>query len=73
MLTQALRYLKGDRIIKTDIQRIENDSVDLANLNYPFLQFKNSSEDGFMICGDKSCFSQTNDIAQVNELITNSF
>lgn len=73
MLTQALRYLKGDRIIKTDVEKIQNSSVDLANLNYPFVHFKNSSEDGFMICGDKSCFSQTNDIRQVNELITNSF
>jgi hypothetical protein len=26
-----------------------------------------------MICGDKSCFANTNDIAEVNELLTNSF
>ena len=73
MLGQTLRYLKGDRIIKTDIQKIQDNSVDLANLDYPFTQFKNSDEDGYMVCGEKSCFSQTNEVSEINTLIKNSF
>jgi len=73
MLTQMFRYLKGDRIIKINKNNFDNSLYQLSKLNYPYLLYKLSNEDGFMICGDKSCFSNTKDINELNELISNSF
>ena len=73
MLTQSLRYVKGERIIKLHRDKLQTNALELAKLNYPFVQLKVSEDEGFMICGDKSCFANTNDIAEVNELLTNSF
>jgi len=73
MLTQAIRYLKGERIIKSTIQNLRNNSFKLASLNYPYVSLKASEDEGFMICGDKSCFANTSDINEVNNLLTNSF
>ncbi|ADN09021.1 thioredoxin domain-containing protein [Sulfurimonas autotrophica] len=72
MLTQALRYVKGDRIIKTNEQNINNYAYALAKIKYPFVEFKKSEDDDFMICGDKSCFANTQDLHQINKLIEQS-
>jgi len=73
MLTQMLRYLKGDRVIKSDLNNFAQNSKDLASLEYPFVHFKHSNEKGYMICGDKSCFAQSDDVNTLNGLIANSF
>lgn len=73
MFTQALRYLKGDRIIKTDFKNMKDNAKELANLKYPFIQFKHMQEAGYMVCSDKSCFSQSDDVLSLNKLIANSF
>jgi len=73
MLTQALRYIKGERIIKAKKENLQNSSSQLAKINYPFVQLKTSDESGFMICGDTSCFANTSDINEVNSLLENSF
>ena len=74
MLTQALRYLKGDRVIKTQTQNITTNTSTLATIHYPFTLFKSAQEQkGYMICGEKSCFSQTEDLNQIDTLISNSF
>ena len=72
MLTQALRYLKGDRIIKASLANLEHNSYSLAKLSYPFVLYKAASDDGFMICGEKSCFANTNDVVEIERLINNS-
>jgi len=73
MLTQALRYVKGDRIIKSSQDSLVFNSFELAKLQYPFTLLKQSDEESFMICGDKSCFANTSDINEVNKLLQNSF
>ena len=73
MLTQALRYVKDDRIIKAKVKNIQNNSYELAKITYPFVLYKASAEDGFMICGDKSCFANTTDVQKVNALLESSF
>ena len=73
MLTQVFRYLKGDRIIKSSQENLKASYFELASLNYPFTHYKASEDEDFMICGDKSCFSNTPDINEVNKLLTNSF
>lgn len=73
LLQEMLRYLKGDRIIKSTIDNIKVNSYKLASLNYPFTQFKQAQEKSFMVCSDKSCFANTDDISKLDELIQNSF
>ena len=72
MLTQVFRYLIGDRVVKASVEDLKRDSLTLAKLDYPFVQLKHSDEPGYMICGDKSCFANTQDARSVNELIKNS-
>ena len=73
MLTQVLRYLKGDRIIKSTLANIKNAIQTLTILDYPFVQYKVSEDSSYMVCGDKSCFANTSDINEINKLISNSF
>ena len=73
MLTQMFRYLKGDRIIKASLTHLQNSSLALASIEYPFVSYKVSQEDGFMICGDTSCFANTHDVNAINEIVLKSF
>jgi uncharacterized protein YyaL (SSP411 family) len=73
MLIQALRYVRGDRVIKTNEQNINNFAYALAKIKYPFVQFKKNEEEGFMICGDKSCFANTTNVNELDLHISNSF
>ncbi|MDQ7042554.1 MAG: DUF255 domain-containing protein, partial [Sulfurimonas sp.] len=72
MLVQVLRHLKGDRVIKTSLENIELNAFTLAKIDYPFILLKASQEDEYMICGEKSCFAQTSDAADINSLVSNS-
>ncbi len=73
MLTQVLRYLKGDRVIKATLQNLESKAFELSKLTYPFIHLKESTESGFMICGEKSCFAKTSEVSEINMAISNSF
>jgi uncharacterized protein YyaL (SSP411 family) len=73
MLTQVFRYLKGDRIIKSTQKNLETASIELAHILYPFIHLKMSEDDGFMICAQRSCFANTSDPKELNNLVSNSF
>ncbi|MCF6310227.1 MAG: thioredoxin domain-containing protein [Sulfurimonas sp.] len=73
MLSQTLRHLKGDRVIKSNQTNLETNSFELASLEYPFIQKKATNDMKYMICGDKSCFSNTNNINKINDIITDTF
>ena len=72
MLTQVFRYIKGDRIIKSKIFNLNNASLELASIKYPFTLLKASEDEGFMICGEKSCFANTTDVEEIDKLVSNS-
>jgi len=73
LLIEAIRYLKGDRVIKTSLQNLQNNSCELAEIRYPFTLFKADKEQNYLICGEKSCFATTEDIKELDLLIENSF
>ncbi len=73
MLNQSLRYLKGERIIKANQDKLQSNALNMIKLKYPFIQLKQNDEKGYMVCGEKSCFANTLDIQDLNSLITNSF
>lgn len=73
MLDQMLRYLKGNRILKSDTLNIKENLSKLNTLNYPYTLFVNNGEKDFMVCGDKSCFANTNELEKLDSIITNSF
>jgi hypothetical protein len=72
MLQQMLRYLKGDRLIKAKDKILLSNIKSLKAIQYPFIQVKLENIDEVMICGDVSCFANTKDISQVEELVNNS-
>ncbi len=73
MLRQMLRYLKGDRVIKSSQKNLESNTAELAYMKYPFIHKKASDNENFMVCGDKSCFANTDDINRINDIIQKSF
>ncbi len=73
MLMQMLRHLKGDRVIKTSLENIDINALTLAKIEYPFVLLKINEADEYMVCGEKSCFSQTLNAQELNSLVSNSF
>jgi len=73
MLSQMLRYLKGDRVIKSNLKNLEKSAKELASLNYPFVLKRATEDEDFMVCGDKSCFANTSKINKIDDIIKNSF
>jgi len=73
LFTQVLRYLKGDRVVKTSKNNIEISSFELSKISYPFTLFKESDTQEYMVCGDKSCFAKTDEIHKIDSLLENSF
>ncbi|WP_457746249.1 thioredoxin domain-containing protein [Sulfurimonas sp.] len=73
MLTQALRYVKGDRIVKSLNINLINNAYELSKIRYPFVALKSSTDESFMICGEKSCFANTSQLSEIDKLIANSF
>lgn len=73
MLRQMLRYLKGDIVIKSEQKKLQSNSLALAQLGYPFIQLKASEDKNYMVCGDKSCFANTDNINDINDIIKKSF
>ena len=72
MLEQVLRYTKGERIIKSTQDNLSNHIDKLSALKYPFILLKSDSNSEYLICGDKSCFSSTDDLEELDKLIINS-
>ena len=73
MLRQTLRYLKGDRVIKSNLNNLESNSYELSLLKYPFIHKKATEDIQYMVCGDKSCFANTDSINKINDIILKSF
>lgn len=73
MLIQALRYVKGDRIVKSQEHNLTNNALALSKLKYPFIELKKSEDEDFMVCGQMSCFAHTSDINEIENIIKNSF
>lgn len=66
---QAIRYLRGDRIIKGTKKLLKES----PSFTYPFVLLKSDeSVDGYLICGENSCFASTYDVNTVNTLITST-
>ncbi|WP_297442116.1 thioredoxin domain-containing protein [Sulfurimonas sp.] len=73
MLIQALRYVKGDRIVKSQEHNLTNNALALSKLKYPFIELKKSEDQDFMVCGQMSCFAHTSNINEIENIIKNSF
>ncbi len=72
MLKQMLRHLKGDRVIKSTVENLTANADKLIQLHYPFIQYKQSEDSSFMVCGAKSCFANSDDVSSLDELIASS-
>ncbi|WP_310441283.1 thioredoxin domain-containing protein [Sulfurimonas sp.] len=73
MLREMLRYIKGDRVVKSNQKNLEQNALQLASLEYPFIQKKASDDENYMVCGAKSCFGATQNLNEINDIIKKSF
>lgn len=73
MLTQMLRYLKGERVVKASASTLIDSACEIAKLSYPFVLTKASSEEKILICGSQSCFAACEKIDEIDDAIKNSF
>ncbi|MBN2816132.1 MAG: thioredoxin domain-containing protein [Campylobacterales bacterium] len=73
MLTQIIRYVKGERIIKSNLQNLQNASFELAKLPYPFVSHKVTDDTEFLICAEKNCFANTANVNELAALLLKSF
>jgi uncharacterized protein YyaL (SSP411 family) len=73
MLTQVIRYIKEDRVIKSSLSNLTDNAYELAKIRYPFVLYKSEERNDYMICGKMSCFANTHDVKELNGLISNSF
>lgn len=66
---QCIRYLKGDRIIKASKTLLS----ECGKFNYPFILLKtDESVEGYLLCGENSCFASTTNIQELEKLIEKS-
>jgi hypothetical protein len=72
MLKQMLRYLKGDRVIKSTLKNLLKNASSLASLQYPFISYKVSENDSYMVCGESSCFADTKNLSALDKIIQDS-
>ncbi len=72
MLDQMLRYLKEDRVIKSNSKNLQMSSIDIAHINYPYILKKATMDEDFLVCGTNSCFANTKESTKLQELILNS-
>ncbi|MBU0631274.1 thioredoxin domain-containing protein [bacterium] len=72
MLDMTLRYLKGERIIKSELGNLNAHAQIIAHVSYPYVLKQPSSNSDFLVCGTNSCFANTEDANQIEEIINNS-
>ena len=69
LFDQALRSIKGSRVIKAKKEALET----LPPLAYPYVHRHEADETGYLICGEQSCFANTADPKEVNDLLQKTF
>lgn len=70
LTAEVIRQIKEQRIIKNKSDALSRINLPLA---YPFVLLKNDETlNEFTVCGENSCFAATQEVAQLNELITST-
>lgn len=64
-----LRYLKDDIIIKANSNLLEKEIDKRETICYPYILFKNSTEEHFQLCNSNSCFAKENSFEEVKSYI----
>jgi uncharacterized protein len=70
LTAEVIRHLRGERLLKGKSETL-NQITPL--FSFPFLLLKNDETlDELLICGENSCFSSTNEIAKLDDLISST-
>jgi len=65
----VIRYLYDDIIIKAKEEKLKPEIPRFDALPYPFTLFKNSTNDGMMVCNTSACFGHEKTVGGVIELL----
>lgn len=69
MLSAMLRYLRGDAIIKSNAANLQKHALAISLIEYPFVIKYASTDSGFLLCRQDSCFANVEDIDEVKKSI----
>ncbi len=67
LANEAIRYLKDDKIIKSNIENLNK--IKKIEFNYPFTLLKPTNDEDIQICNTKSCFASVGNILEVKNLV----
>ena len=67
LFTQALRYVKEDRVLKGSSESLEKREEEFFSLNYPYMLRTLAQEDETLLCGVQSCYTALSSDADLNE------
>lgn len=73
LLLGSIRYLRGDRVIKSNLKNLNSNLFEIASLKYPFILRRSTDSEEFMVCGTNSCFANTKSVNKINDIIKVSF
>ena len=73
LFNQAVRYLFEDLLVKATDAKLLSAADALAEVTYPFVHVKASSDDAFMLCGVRSCFAQLHSAEEIAPAIREKF
>ncbi len=69
MLSQMLRYLKNDLIIKANQKNLKENSFKIASIKYPYILKKYTDDKDFLLCKKDSCFAHTKDVNDLQKIV----
>ncbi len=65
-LTEAtIRYLRDEFIVKSKQSKLKEHIEDIETVGYPWLWFKSSVDNNFMLCGRRECFASENSFEDI--------
>jgi uncharacterized protein YyaL (SSP411 family) len=67
LFSQALRYVKEDRILKGNIENLADKQEEFMGLNYPYMLRYKNKEDETLLCGVSSCYTSLTKNANLDE------
>jgi hypothetical protein len=67
LFTQALRFIKEDRVIKGSKAALEELNADYIGLDYPYLLRSISESEETLLCGVQSCFAKIEAASDLRE------
>jgi len=69
MFDMMMRYLKEDKVIKSNQTTLQNNITPLHKLPYPYLLLQLDNRENFLVCGVQSCFGEADSVDEIKNYL----